>query len=138
MVLRARQFYALYLDMKILAPSSLWAARTVSRLEHRERKVLEYAIRESGGQAIEYPATEHLTEKWRGRKHLGRRIAYLNRCCYLEICGQLVRDREGMTEKTAITIPNEDVKVESVDEQNMDSIPIKVSSHPTYPPIVVL
>jgi hypothetical protein len=124
--------------MKVLAPSNLWAARTVSRLEHRERKVLEYAIRESGGQAIEHPANEHLTEKWRGKKHLGRRIAYLQRCCRLEICGQLVRDREGMTAETAITIPNEDVKIEDVDEQNIDSIPIKVSSHPARPPMLCL
>lgn len=134
MVLRARQFYALYLDMKVSANSNLWAAHTVSRLEHRERQVLEYAIHESGGQVIQYPANEHLTEKWRGRKHLGRRIAYLKRCCFLEICGQAVRDREGVTKETAITIPNEDVKIENADEMDMDSIPIKVNSYPTCPP----
>lgn len=87
MVTRAREMYSMYLDLKAIAPRNLWAFKQVHRLEYKDTRLLEYIVKESGGQRGYYPV-EVMTNRTQGDDTIGKRLGYLRRCLAADVSGE--------------------------------------------------
>lgn len=68
MVLRARQAYAVYLDLMDIRSTNIYASKQrIALLE--KNGLLDYIIKESGGQRAQYPTGELLLKR-EGRDNL--------------------------------------------------------------------